>query len=152
MTSRSLVERRAAGDRAADVGAGFLEDGCGLAGDRRLVDEADALDDVAVTGDRLALLDDDDVALAQLGRADLLERARRRARRCAVVSERVLPERGRLGAAARLGDGLGVRREQDGEPQPDRDLDLEAEPPAGAGRGWTPVALASRDEGDEDAP
>ncbi len=54
---------------------GLLEDRRRLAGDRRLVDEADALDDVAVTGDRLALLDDDDVALAQLGRADVLERA-----------------------------------------------------------------------------
>ena len=62
-------------------------------------------------------------------------------RRWAVVSERVLAQRGRLGPAARLGDGLGVRREQDREPQPDRDLDLEAE----AGRpvtGWSPVTLA----------
>ena len=84
--------------RAADVGARLLEDRRRLAGDRGLVDEADALDDVAVAGDRLALLDDDDVALAQLGRADVLERCRRRARRWAVVSERV---RRRVAAWAR---------------------------------------------------
>ena len=48
-------DRRAAGDGAADVGARLLEHRRGLAGDRGLVDEADALDDVAVAGDRLAL-------------------------------------------------------------------------------------------------
>ena len=53
-----------------------------------------------------------------------------------------LAQGGRLGAAARLGDGLGVGREQDREPQPDGDLDLEAE----ARRpltGCKPVALAT---------
>ena len=118
-------ERRAAGDRAPDVRARLLEDRGRLAGDRRLVDEADALDDVAVAGDRLAFLDDDDVALAQLGRADVLERPVGRA---AVGGRlRARPAQGRrLGPAARLGDGLGVGREEDGEPQPDGDLDLEA--------------------------
>ena len=77
---RVADERRATGDRAADVGARLLEDGRRLAGDGGLVDEGDALDDVAVAGDHLALADEDDVAPAQLRRADLLERpsARRR--------------------------------------------------------------------------
>ena len=137
-------EGRAAGDRAADVGARLLEDRRRLAGDRGLVDEADALDDVAVTGDRLALLDDDDVALAQLGRPDVLERAVR----AAPVGGRLgagLAQRRGLGTTARLGDGLRVRREQDGEPQPDRDLDLEARDRAPAGGGWRPVTFADRD-------
>ena len=125
-TSRSLTRRRPAGDGAPDVGAWLLEDGRGLAGDGGLVDEPDALDDVAVTGDGLALVDDDDVALAQLRGADILEGAvgaaavRGGLRTC-------LAQRGRLGAAARLCDGFGVGREQDGEPQPDRDLDREPE-------------------------
>ncbi len=49
-----------------------------LAGDRRLVDGRDALDDVAVAGDRLARLDDDQVADAQLGAGHLLLRTGRR--------------------------------------------------------------------------
>ncbi len=119
-------QARPAGDRAADVGPRLLEDGRGLAGDRGLVDEPDPLDDVAVAGDRLAFLDDDDVALAQLRGADILEgpvgpssvRGGLRAG---------LAQGGRLGATPRLGDGFGVGREQDGEPQPDRDLDREPE-------------------------
>ena len=119
-------ERGAAGHGAADVGAGLLEHGRGFAGDGGLVDEADALDDVAVAGDGLALADHDDVAAAQLRRADVLERAvgpaamRRRHRAGA-------PQRRRLGPAARLGDGLGVRGEEDGEPEPQGDLHLEAQ-------------------------
>ena len=105
---------------------GLLEDRRGLAGDRGLVDEPDALDDVAVTGDRLAFLDDDDVALAQLGRADVLERAVRAAAMRGRDRARP-PQRGGLGATARLGDRLGIGREQDREPQPDRDLDREAD-------------------------
>ena len=46
-------EPRAAGDGRA-VAAGLADDGRGLAGDRRLVDRAGALDDVAVGGDDLA--------------------------------------------------------------------------------------------------
>ena len=68
-------QRRAAGDGAPDVGAGLLEDRGRFAGDRGLVDVGDALDDVAVARDRLAFLDDDDVALAELRRAHVLERA-----------------------------------------------------------------------------
>ena len=86
----------------------------------------DALDDVAVAGDDLALLDDHDVAPAQLRRADLLERAVG----AAAMGRRHRPSaaQGRcLGPAARLGDGLGVGREQDREPEPEGDLDLEAQ-------------------------
>ena len=48
---------RAAGDRRADVGARLLEHRRRLAGDGRLVDVGDALDDLAVAGDHLAGLD-----------------------------------------------------------------------------------------------
>ena len=51
----------AAGDRAA-VAARLADDRRRLAGDRRLVDGRDALDDVAVARDRLARLDDHEVA------------------------------------------------------------------------------------------
>ena len=57
---------RAAGDRAA-VTAGLADDRRRLAGDRRLVDRRDALDDGAVAGDHLAGLDDHHVAAVQLG-------------------------------------------------------------------------------------
>ena len=63
-TIRSRQHRRAAGDRAA-VAAGLADHRRGLAGDRRLVDRGDALDDVAVAGDDLTGLDDDPVAEAQ---------------------------------------------------------------------------------------
>ena len=66
---------RAAGDGRA-VAAGLADHRRGLAGDRRLVDRADALDDLAVGGDDLARLDDDDVAALELGRGHLLERRR----------------------------------------------------------------------------
>ena len=65
---------RAAGDGRA-VAAGLADHRRRLAGDRRLVDRADALDDLAVGRDDLARLDDDDVAALQLGRRDVLERA-----------------------------------------------------------------------------
>ena len=63
---------RAAGDGGA-VAAGLADHGRRLAGDRRLVDRADALDDLAVGRDHVAGLDDDDVAAAELGRRHLLE-------------------------------------------------------------------------------
>ena len=79
---------RAAGDGAA-VAAALADHRRRLAGDRRLVDRGDALDDVAVAGDDLAGRDDHDVAAAQLGRRDLLDR-RRRSRRLAKVSVLIL--------------------------------------------------------------
>ena len=60
---------RAAGHRRA-VAAGLADDRRGLAGDGRLVDRGDALDHVAVAGDDLPGLDDHEVALLELGRAD----------------------------------------------------------------------------------
>ncbi|GAA3467397.1 hypothetical protein GCM10018965_019500 [Nonomuraea roseola] len=61
----------AAGHRGT-VTAGLADHRSGLAGDGRLVHAGDALDHVAVTGDDLPGLDDDDVALPQLGRGDQL--------------------------------------------------------------------------------
>ena len=107
--------------------------------------------DVAVAGDRLARLDDDDVALAELGRADVLERPVGPAPMGGRLGARLAQGRG-LGATAGLGDGLGVGGEQDREPEPDRDLDLEAET---AGRGstrWTPVTSGDRDDRHERRP
>jgi cation transport ATPase len=60
-------DRRAARDRAADVGAGLLQDGGGLARDRSLADVRYALDDVSVSGDVVSGVDADDIAHAQFG-------------------------------------------------------------------------------------
>ena len=96
----------------------------------------------------LALLDDDDVALAQLGRADVLERPVR----AAAVGGRLgagPAQRRRLGATAGLGDGLGVGREQDREPQPDRRSGAGTRGRPVPGTGWRPVTSASQIERDE---
>ena len=110
---------RAAGDAGA-VAAGLADHRRRLAGDRRLVDRADTLDDLAVGGDDLARLDDHDVALLELGRRDLLDGAvadiRRDGRGRARRAQRV-----RLRLAPALGDRLGEVREQHGQPQPERD-------------------------------
>ena len=53
---------------ALRVAAALADDRRALAGDRALVDRGDALDDLAVARDDVAGLDEDDVALAQLGR------------------------------------------------------------------------------------
>ena len=55
---------RSAGDRTA-VAAALADDWCGLTGDRGLIDTGDAVDDVAVAGDRVTGLADDAVALQQ---------------------------------------------------------------------------------------
>ncbi len=124
---------RAAGD-ARPVAARLADHGRGLAGDGRLVDAGDALDDLAVGRDQVARLADDAVALAQVGRGygllaavDELARHRRGAG---------LPQGVGLGLAAALGERLGEVREQDRQPQPDRDLDLErrCRPCPGRGR------------------
>ena len=111
----------AAGDRAA-VAARLADDRRRLAGDRRLVDGRDALDDVAVARDRLARLDDHEVADGQLGAAD----PRSRRRPTSLRADRLLlgaPQRLGLGLAPALRDGFGEVGEEHGEPQPDRDED-----------------------------
>ena len=114
----------AAGDRGA-VAAGLPDDGRGLAGDRRLIHRGNAFHDVAVAGDRLAGLDDDDVALLQQRRGDLFLAAG-----CAGRPADEPPGHGgglgpaqRFGLrlAAALGDGLGEVGENHRQPQPDHD-------------------------------
>ena len=77
-------ELRAAGDGRA-VAAGLADHGRGLAGDRGLVDRADALDDLAVGGDDLARLDDDDVAASGAPAAGTSSTCRRGAPASVVV-------------------------------------------------------------------
>ena len=79
----------AAGDGRA-VAARLADHRRRLAGDRRLVDGGDALDDVAVAGDHLAGGDDAQVADLQLRRRHLLDRAVGRGGRGPSVSLRVL--------------------------------------------------------------
>ena len=101
---------RAAGDRRA-VAAGLADHRRGLAGDRRLVDARDPLDHLAVGRDQLAGRDDDDVALGEGARRDLLDRAVG----AAAVRERLgarPPQRLGLRLAAALGDRLGEVREE----------------------------------------
>ena len=112
---------RAAGDGRA-VAARLADHGRRLAGDRRLVDRADAFDDLAVGRDDLAGLDDDDVAALQLGRRHLAAVAQAR-----VGGRAGRAQRARLRLAAPLGDRLGEVREEHGQPEPDRDRGDEPE-------------------------
>ena len=117
---------RAAGDGAA-VAAGFADDRRGFAGDGRFVHRRRAFDDLAVGGDELAGLDDDDIALA--------ERLGSRPVRCVpslttiarTVWVRALRRASRLGLAAAFGHGFGEVGEEHREPEPERDLQHEAE-------------------------
>ncbi len=121
-------------DRAANVGAGLLEHGSGLAGDRGLADERDALDHVAVARDRLAGRDADHVALAQLRSSYLFERTvRPLATRHRVAAHR--PQRVGLRLATPLSHGLGEVGEQHREPEPGRNRDRKRLLAAGAGQG-----------------
>ena len=117
----------AAGDRRA-VAAGFADDRRGLAGDGGFVDRGDALDDLAVGGDQVAGLDEDEVADAQ-ARLDTAPSLAVR-RPAASASRRRLGLGGaeRVGPrlAAALGHRLGEVGEEDGEPEPGRDLADEA--------------------------
>ena len=111
---------RAAGDRAA-VAARFADDRRAFAGDDRLVDRGDALDDLAVAGDALAGRADDDVAGPQLGGRHLLDLPVRQQ----PVRDGVrlgLAQRFGLRLAARFGHRFGERREEHGEPEPEVDL------------------------------
>ena len=118
-TIRSREHDGAAGHRGP-VAARLAEHRGGLAGDRRLVDDGDALDDVAVAGDDLVRGDDAAVAERELGGRDGLGRAVG----VEAVGDRVpagLAERVRLGLAAAFGDRLGEVGEQHGRPQPEGD-------------------------------
>ena len=114
----------AAGDRGA-VAAGLADDGCGLAGDRRLIHRGNAFHDVAVAGDGLAGFDDDDVALLQQRRGDLFFAPGSAGR----PADEAAGHGGGLGLAQRLGlrlaaafgDGLGEVGEEHRQPQPDHD-------------------------------
>ena len=115
-----------------DVGARLLEHRRRLAGDGRLVDVGDALDHLAVAGDDVVGLDQHDVALAQLRRADDLGSSRRAASSFGRASRlRVRAQRVGLRLAARLGHRLGEVGEEHGEPEPERDLAGEAAAPPG---------------------
>ncbi len=106
----------------------FANHGSGLAGDGRFVDRCHTLDHVAIGGNEVARLDENDVAGLQLHRGDH------------VVALAVFGVRQFLGADVRLrrakacglrlaasfGDGFREIREQDREPQPEDDLDREA--------------------------
>ena len=134
-TSQSESTPGAAGDRRA-VAAALADHRRGLAGDRRLVDRGDALDDLAVGRDQVAGLDQHDVA----GRSSRGRRPGARAPvggreqlRASVSRSGGAQARG-LRLAAALGHGFGEVGEQHREPQPERDLQDEAEasPRAGA--------------------
>ena len=128
---------RATGDGAA-VAAGLADHRGGLAGDRRLVDGGHALDDVAVAGDDLAGLDDDEVADRAGPRPRPAPRCRRRAAGGPWSRSSGRAQRGRLGLAAALGDGLGHVGEEHGRPEPDGDR--RGERPRGPRRPGTVVS------------
>ena len=109
----------AAGDGRA-VAAGLADHRRRLAGDRRLVDRCDPLDHRSVAGNRLARLDDDDVAADQLGGRLLATVAQARG---GLGAHRLQARR--LGAAAALGQRLRQVREDDRQPEPDGDAEGE---------------------------
>ena len=114
----AIGEQARASSDARAVAAGLADDGRGLTGDRRLVDGADAFDDLAVGRNHLAGHDDDEVAGAELGSGHVLDASarklsagdRRRSRRA---------ERLRLRLAAPLGHRFGEIGEEHREPEPE---------------------------------
>jgi hypothetical protein len=136
---------RTAGDGRA-VPARLADDRRRLTGDRRLVDRADSLDDLAVGGDDHARLDDNDVVALELGSRDLLEGAVG----TAAMGGSRRPGRAQrvcLRLAAPLGDGLGEVREEHREPEPERDHAYEPE------RARVPANdVEHEDPGGDDAP
>ena len=120
---------RAAGDRA-EVAARFADHRRGLAGDRAFVDRGDAFDHLAVGRDDLARLDQEHIALAQVGRRRPSRTQRRAARPSSFLRRRPRASTARSAAACALlrafGDRLGEVGEQHREPQPQRDREDEA--------------------------
>jgi hypothetical protein len=120
-------QARPAGDRA-EVAARLADHRCGLAGDRALVDRADAFDDLAVRRDEVAGLDQHDVAAAQHRARNLrpvLAPARLRQLLRHHLPARATQAR-RLRLRAALSDRLGEVGEQHGEPEPDRHVQDES--------------------------
>ena len=111
----------AAGDRRA-VAARLADHRRRLAGDGRLVDRGDALDDLAVARDRARRprRRTTSPTASSEARRPVSTRAVGPAHACATVSARVLRSVSAC-ALPRLGHGLGEVGEQHGEPQPARD-------------------------------
>ena len=115
-TIRSESDDRAAG-HAGTIAARFANDGRRFAGNGRLVDRRDALDDFAVAGNDLSRFDNDTIAGYQLGRGNLFN---------SVSLEQAIGDRIAASATQRLGlclaTRLGERRreigEQHGQKQP----------------------------------
>ena len=124
-------EHARAGDDGAPIAAALADDRRALAGDRASLTDATPSTNLAVAGDVVAGLDEDDVALAK---------RRPTRRRCVTLPSLRLGEllRGRVLArcaervglrlAATLGHRFGEVREQDREPEPERDGEDEARP------------------------
>ena len=112
---------RAAGDRAA-VAAGFANDRRAFARDDGFIDGRDAFDHVAIAGDQVARVADDDIAGAQHGRTGLFDLAGRRHAFRQSVGLRLAQAVG-LSFAARFRHRFGEVREQHREPEPQRDLE-----------------------------
>jgi hypothetical protein len=117
-----------AASHGREVAARFADDWGRLAGDGGFVDRSHALDHLTIGGDGVAGLDQDDVALAQIGGG---------ARRPGYVVLGSLEflglglplqaaQAGGLGLAAALGQGLGEVGEQHREPEPERNGEDEA--------------------------
>ncbi len=116
-------DRGAAGDGAA-VAAGFPHHRGRLAGHRRFVHQGRAHNDIAVTGDHVIGLHQDDVALAQLvGRKPAHSRRPNSGffNFLAITSVRVLRMDCGPGLAAAFRHGLGKGGEDHGQPEPEGD-------------------------------
>ena len=116
----------AAGDGRA-VAARLADDGRRFAGDGRFVDGGHTLDDLAVTRDDVAGLDQDDLADLQRMGPHRLEDVAHAHQDLGDGFAAHTTQRVRLGLAAALGHRLGEGGEQHRHPQPGHDLDLEAD-------------------------
>ena len=116
--------RGAAGHRRP-IAPGFADHGRGFAGDRRFVDRGDAFENLAVAGNDLAGLDQNDIVQLEVERVHDLNAAVQVVRIGIALGRGVgagLAQRVRLRLAAPLGDRLGEIGEQHREPQPGGDL------------------------------
>ena len=119
----------AAGHRRT-VAAGFADHGRGLAGDGGLVDGRDALDHLAIGGNGIAGLDQNEVPHLEAGARHQLEGAVRAGQQLGLALGAGLAQRFGLRLAAAFGHGFGKIGKQHREPEPDDDLEGKAEIPA----------------------